>query len=235
MIFKEIYKIWKGKNLLKDVLKEIDEMYKINEEMFKIVINALFKEEKIEIDIYREDRKINRYEMNIRKRILEHLAVSPYQDVTASLILIGVVRDIERIGDFCKNILELSCLYGKKLSKDSYVNIFDGVVKQIEEMFKLTKEAFGNSDIEKGKIVMDKHSKEIAPNLSRLIEDIINDKDIKVKEAVIYVLLSRYLKRVSAHLMNIASSVVNPFHKIRHRRDGYLRILEKNVPAWKSV
>jgi phosphate uptake regulator len=34
------------------------------------------------------------------------------------------------------------------------------------------------------------------------------------REAVLYTLLARYLKRVCLHLSNIASSVVMPLHKL---------------------
>ena len=98
----------------------------------------------------------------------------------------------------------------------------------------LTQQAFNNSDIEKGKKVMKAHAKIIAPKLDRMIEDIINDKSVIVRKAVICSLFSRYLKRVSAHLTNISSSVVNPFHKVGYSADNYTKFKDKNVRAKKN-
>ncbi len=46
-----------------------------------------------------------------------------------------------------------------------------------------------------------------------------DDTGLPCKEAVTTALYVRFLKRVSAHLMNIASSVVNPFDRIGFRGD----------------
>ena len=43
--------------------------------------------------------------------------------------------------------------------------------------------------------------------------------DLVCNEAVSTALYVRFLKRISAHLMNIASSVVNPFDRIGFRDD----------------
>ena len=45
----------------------------------------------------------------------------------------------------------------------------------------------------------------------------VEDTAISSREAVIAALASRYTKRISAHLSNLASSVVNPFDRIGFR------------------
>ena len=45
------------------------------------------------------------------------------------------------------------------------------------------------------------------------------DPGLPCNEAVSTALYVRFLKRISAHLMNIASSVVNPFDRIGFRDD----------------
>ena len=61
----------------------------------------------------------------------------------------------------------------------------------------------------------------------------MKDRKIETDKAVACTLCSRFLKRISAHLMGIASSVVNPFDKIRHRIGKAVLSGRKNVPAWK--
>ena len=45
------------------------------------------------------------------------------------------------------------------------------------------------------------------------------DPDITPTDAVATALYTRYLKRIAAHLMNIASSIFNPFERIGFRAE----------------
>ena len=233
MVFGKLSKVWKRKNLLSQALNELTDMFKDDRVMFEAAIGALFEGKKVKIDMYKEDKKINRYETEIRKKILEHLAINPSQDVIGSLILIDISRDVERIGDFSKNLFELSYIYKKPLHGSAYVYKLIKIEQKVQEMFDLTEIAFDKADKEAAKKVMEMHLNEIAPELSRMIEEIVNDKKIDTKKAVICALCSRYLKRVSAHLKGIASTVINPFDKIRHRTEHLSLVERKNIPAWK--
>ena len=46
-------------------------------------------------------------ERMVRRTILQHLTVNPQQDLVASLILVSMVQDAERIGDFARGMAEL--------------------------------------------------------------------------------------------------------------------------------
>jgi hypothetical protein len=61
----------------------------------------------------------------------------------------------------------------------------------------------------------------IARHTEEIIAALISHDDpgLPCNEAVATALYVRFLKRVSAHLMNIASSVVNPFDRIGFRGD----------------
>ena len=61
--------------------------------------------------------------------------------------------------------------------------------------------------------------------IARRSDEILNilikrsEPDLVCAEAVSTALYVRFLKRISAHLMNIASSIVNPFDRIGFRDD----------------
>ena len=57
--------------------------------------------------IYANDRQINELERAIRYRILSHLTVNPGEDASSCMMLMVVIKDAERIGDYCKNIFEV--------------------------------------------------------------------------------------------------------------------------------
>ncbi|MFH2028637.1 MAG: PhoU domain-containing protein, partial [Nanoarchaeota archaeon] len=148
-----------------------------------------------------------------------HLSINPSHDIAYSLLLIGIIRDVERMGDFCKNLMELYDIYGRPLETGTYVRRLIKIEENINIMFHLTKKAFENDDEVAAKKVMDMHLDDIAPGMDKMIKEIANDTKLKCKKAVVLALCARYFKRISAHLMGIASSVATPFDRIRHRDD----------------
>ncbi|HID96419.1 MAG TPA: hypothetical protein EYP53_10255 [Candidatus Latescibacteria bacterium] len=214
-MFKKLFSVWVMEDLLKQALKESGEMLNETRQLFQAVLKALTEKEEIDFDIYGEDRIINRYEINIRRKVLEHLSVSPRQDLTASLVLTSIIIDIERIGDFSKNIYELARMFPEKFSGD-YFSRLKEISGTVLELFEHTCAAFSDADVKRAKIVTETHWK-IAKECDRIIADLLMDEKIAARRAVVAALCSRYLKRVSAHLMNISSSVVNPFDRIGFR------------------
>jgi phosphate uptake regulator len=87
-------------------------------------------------------------------------------------------------------------------------------------MFSLLIEALPKGDEAKAKEVMSEHWW-IARRADEILNSLIvrEDPDLVCSEAVSTALYVRFLKRISAHLMNIASSVVNPFDRIGFRDD----------------
>ncbi len=213
------FSLWKKKDLLRQSLDEAYKMMEKAEEMFKFATEVLFEKQSEAKDIYIQDQLINRYEIDIRRKILEHLSINPREDITSSLILTSVVIDIERIGDFSKNIIELARIYPERLTGRKYVPEILKLREKVDELFNLTKKSFREEDIEKGKIVMGQHAR-IAKECDSMLERLIKDERRRDKQAIacdraiVCALAARYLKRVSAHLKNVASSVVNPFQRL---------------------
>ena len=87
--------------------------------------------------------------------------------------------------------------------------------KAVQENFEKTIEAFKNSDEELGLAIM-KDYKWISKASDAILMSLMKneDTDLKAGSAVAMALYIRQLKRINAHLINIASSVVNPFHRI---------------------
>ncbi len=213
-MFEEVLKAWKRSGLLKIAFEKTFEMLEIAKDMFNSALKMMIEVGEIE-DLYAIDRKLNEYQIDVRKKILEHLVINPAVDVPASLVLVTIIVDIERIGDYSKNLVELAVHYPEPL-EGRYFKKIRKVENKVREMFPQVIESFKNGDKEKAKSVMEEHAK-IAKECDFIIDRLIEDRKISAKEGIIAALLSRYLKRVSAHLKNVASSVVNPFHKIGYK------------------
>jgi hypothetical protein len=61
----------------------------------------------VSLDLEELDDVIDEAERRVRRTILQHLAVNPKQDLVASLVLVSMVQDAERIGDFARGLVEL--------------------------------------------------------------------------------------------------------------------------------
>jgi len=214
-MFREFFQLWKKAGLLSEALKETEKMLLVAKNMFSFSLRVLMDKEKEKEDIYKIDRELNELQRNVRRKILEHLSINPQQDVTSCLVLITIVIDIERIGDYSKNLIELSHKYPQRL-KGKYIERIREIEKDIEELFDKTINAFKNADIDLAKQIMERHAR-IAVHCEKVVEDLIEDAEISSRMGIIYALLARYLKRVSAHLKNIASSVSNPFHRLGYK------------------
>ena len=219
-MFKKLLEILKKEDLLHQAVNDAIQMLKLAKQVYEKAIAPLVSGEKINPEeIYSMDQQINNYEIEIRRKIMEHLSVSPQQDTTAALVLTTIAVDIERLGDYSKNFVELWQLYGAPLKKNELVERLFKVHEKILQMYDDTLAAFSEGDTERGKKVMETHIQN-----SRDCEDIIatliktpGTQGMTPNEEVLVALTARYLKRTSAHLKNIASSVVNPFDRIGYK------------------
>ena len=217
-MFREILSILRREGLLNQAKEESEEMCLKVETMFRTAINIVMNCKKPSIDIYETDREVNRMEWEIRQKALEHLVISNRkEDIPAVLIITSTVVDIERIGDYSKNISELADICPREvIIEESHSNFFRDIESQVLEIFALTRDARKEADVEKARKAMDMHWK-ISERCDEMFENLASEPGLSTEYAVVYTLLSRYLKRVSSHLKNIASSVVNPFPRMGFR------------------
>jgi phosphate transport system protein len=218
-MFKKILSLWAKQSLMKRALEHTEEMFKITRELFVVVSEGFLENKPITYDIYKRDQEINRYEMQIRRDVLEHLAINPREDVLAALIMTGVVGHIERIGDYSKNIYELIDLYGKPFDNSRTHDMERKLYDRVNAMFGDTQIAFFQGDPVPAQKVIDAHGR-LKKDCDAFIKVIAKSDSFETGVAVVSVLATRHFKRVSAHLFNIASTVVNPFDLIGYTRAG---------------
>lgn len=223
-MFKQFFELFRKDNMLQQAYDRSLEMLKEDREMFLAASSSLREHDdaRIELDIYAKDQMINAYEREVRRKVLTHLALTSGQSIAAGLALVSIVVDIERIGDLTKNIVDLALRHPGKLTCGNLEEDIRKIETTVKTMFTLLIEALPSGDVEKAKEVMSEHWW-IARRSDEILNALIarSEPDLVCSEAVSTALYVRFLKRISAHLMNIASSVVNPFDRIGFR-DGDL-------------
>ena len=210
-MFKNLMSFWKGKDFLTEVLEEFKQMLKETKHMFESVSLGLIEgkaDEGLKDKIYVIDKKVNVLEKEIRKRIVEHLSIQPSVDIPVSLILMSVVKDAERLGDYCKNMFEITELLNKPLDKGLFRELFGDIDKRITEEFEKTEKAFIESDEALAREIMHLE-RDIVKRCDGILKKLAKGS-LPTNEAVCLALLARYLKRIAAHLANIGSSVILP-------------------------
>ena len=217
-MLKQIFEIFKSDSLYEQALGECHEMLDIDLTMFKASIKSLRKSDsaEIDIDIYEMDKKINEFERDVRRKIMTHLAVGGKEDIGSGLVLVSVVIDIERIGDYTKNIHDLAVNHPKKLNGGSLEDRLATIEKISFNLFEKSIQAFKNQNIKKASSLMGNYKEHISKQSDAITNDIIMGKigDLDTGSASAVGLYSRYLKRIAAHSRNLISSIVNPFERI---------------------
>lgn len=222
-MFKNFLSFWKGKDFLSTVLEEFKQMLDDTEFMFESVCARLLdnkKEPDLKNNIYEIDKKVNVLQKEIRKRIVEHLALQPMVDFTACLLLMSVVKDAERLGDYAKNLFEVTELLEKPIDRTFFSQYFNNVDKDVLNLFEQTKQAFIETDVNMAASTWE-YKKRIAGKCDDILTKIAKS-ELSVNEAVCFTLIARYFKRIVAHLVNIATSVILPLSDLDYfdeRRD----------------
>jgi phosphate uptake regulator len=216
MNFHELIKAWRGAGLLSKAMDEFVEMLEVCHWMYERAATSLWEETNVleyKKAVREKDIQVNKMERQIRKRIIEHLAIRPGTGASQSLVLMSVVKDAERLGDYAKNLVEVSEYHTTYKDDNELIPLFKGIQGEIEEMYRRVGRAFRDSDEKEGqRIISDMTA--VTRKCDRLIEKILDFQELTVRQAVCYALLARYYKRFAAHLGNIGTSLVMPAHKL---------------------
>lgn len=218
-MLKQILEIFRKDGLLQQAFDRSVEMLELDSRMFKTAVQSLrhHDDSRLDMDVYAADQKINIYEQEVRRKTITHLSLIPGDRLHGGLVLVSVVIDIERIGDYTKNIVDLALRHPERLKCGQFEKRISRIEETVSKAFGRLIEALPDSDAVVAGEVMSEHWW-IAKKADDVVNQLIDGEGgIEGSDAVAVALYARYLKRISAHQMNIASSIVNPFDQIGFR------------------
>jgi len=119
-MWKELKQIWTSDDLLSEAWNLTYEALNIDAEMFDDAVDTLWGDSKIATHklIFKKDKLVNKYERDIRRKVITHLTVQKGEGLAAGLVLSTVIVDVERIGDYIKNIVDLTEVHPDELKDD---------------------------------------------------------------------------------------------------------------------
>lgn len=217
-MWKELLNLWKSDNLLVQAWDESFKMLEIAREMYLEAVRILRESDDTEInkEIRQKDKQVNAYEQDVRRKVMTHCTLQGPTELPGGMVLVSIVIDIERIGDYCKNILDLAEVHPDRLMVVPYEENLERIERETKKRFSETIDVLRNQDEDKARKMMSTFKVE----LSGICDDIVNDlargrvEGLPSGDSAALALYVRYLKRISAHLNNMITSVVNPFERI---------------------
>ncbi len=222
-IFKDILGIWKSDNLLAQAWDDSLKMLSISNDIFVQSIQYFNSGKNIDAvkALKKEDQTINDYYQLVRRKVLTHYSIDkPPVETSGGLTLVNMVVDIERIGDYCKNISDLTLMRDGPMDFGELSDDIKSIEQEVESRFTKTIQAIQNQDEALAENLLNNYKKMVTKVSDRIVKDIASGR-IQFPDSsqgASIALYSRYLKRIGAHLKNITSTIVNPYDKIGYNQ-----------------
>ena len=151
-------------------------------------------------------QRVNDGQRKVRRELVVHAAVEGATD-TKLLVYMNIVKDAARIGDYARDIYELSALgvnFSNAPDREEMVGYRDRISAMISDAAGILAADDGdaaNVALAAADVMLDEFDEKVAA---------LCGCDRPGGEAVPRALLYRHFKRVAAHVMNVLSAVVMP-------------------------
>lgn len=216
-MIKEILSVFKSNTLMDRAFQRSYDMLDLTYKMYLQAKEVLRHTEHtdIEVDITDEDIEVNKYQREVRKDVFNHLVLTEGEQLSSGLVLISIVIDLERIGDYTKNIVEIAQNHPQRLHGGEFEDDLLRIENAVDDNFRRTIDVFKTSDEVAARELI-KEYKWIPRVSDQRLMDLVRqvDPSITSGSSAALALYFRSLKRINAHLRNVTTSVVNPFHRI---------------------
>lgn len=202
-----------SQDVLDNVEATLVRMLRDGHDVFVTASDALFgggRSKETKREVRSTDRGINEGQQDVRRSLMIHTAVNP-ADLPLVLQYASIVKDAERIGDYSKNLYDL-VKYGAN---------FKGASNEAE--LRRYRDAVAHLILEAADVFEAKNV-DAAQRLLGKADGFLDEYDAQVKaaykstgetsEAVATALYFRFLKRTTAHVMNVLTSLVQPLDRL---------------------
>ena len=162
-------------------------------------------------EIRETDRQINATEVEIRRALLVHASVHGGIDTPEVLAFMNMIKDLERIGDYNKNIFDLA-EEGVSFTESPEIETILSLRDEVSSRISLMGEILSMRDEERARTYIERGD-EMRKDFDRRVNELLHSTEEAVT-AVPRALLFRFLKRVSAHSSNVVSAVVMPVDQL---------------------
>ncbi|MCO6474732.1 MAG: hypothetical protein J5I57_13440 [Melioribacteraceae bacterium] len=219
-MIKEILAVFKSDSYMRRAYDRSFKMLDLTHEMFLTAKEVLREKDELltSININDQDIEVNKFQREVRRDVFTHLTMAGTDELASGLALVSIVIDIERIGDYTKNIVEIASQHKAELKAGYFEEDLKKIEDAVCENFKRTIDCFKNSDSDEAEKLISEY-KWVSKLSDKIIEQLITDEEytLNARSAVALTLYIRSLKRVYSHLRNVTTSIINPFDRIGYK------------------
>ena len=205
---------------LSEVFNKLIRMCRATEIAIEKSVSALVKRNReISAEVIAEDKYIDGLEHEIEQDclkilLMEHPVASDFRDVSAAL---KMITDLERIADQASDISEIALQFGE----EEYIKEPEHIAQMAKYAVQMVKDgvqSYINRDLELARS-LEKSDDKVDELFERIKHDLIDliKKDGKnADQAILFMMIAKYLERISDHAVNIGEWVeyaVTGFHK----------------------
>ncbi len=217
-MLKELFNLFRFDEAISGMSRDFNTMLDLSQGLTRRAGRIFFEEETEGDDraeISKSDIAVNKLEREIRRRVITHITIGcDASDVSYCLLLMSIVKDVERIGDYAKNLAEIHDIGGGSIPEDENGAELRGIRRTVEEAFATVREVFTSSDrrtamelIQEGRRT-NRRCDELIATVARSSYDASTTTSMALG--------ARHFKRIQSHLLNILSGVVMPLHKLNY-------------------
>lgn len=200
---------------LEEIEAMIVEMLENDRHTFDLAVNTVLggtDAVSVGKEVRNSDRRVNKAERRVRRHLVVHASVrGERMDLPRVLVAMSVIKDAERIGDYSKNIWDLGN-QGIDFSGDadiaewrSWRDRTSNLIAESARVYRERDTAAAHALIPELDGFLDEYDAAIEAQIG---------SEATPREAVPRALLARYLKRITAHLMNVLTSLVMPIDRL---------------------
>ncbi len=225
-MWSELKKIFGSSDPTGKMTNELNEMLRVTREMAEIIRPHVMKNSltlELRREVYKMDIQVNRLERSVRKRVITHLSTSGGH-INYCLLMMSLVKDAERIGDYLKNVTEVSELGGVAIPEGDLHDELSDLIGVAHMLFEETPKILESQDTESA-IQAIEEGRAANKRCDKLLVELAKS-DLSASQTTSMVLLTRFYKRIGAHLANLLSSIVMPLHKLDYYDEKELAVPE---------
>ena len=184
-IFTDLLSVWRKEDLLSQAWDESLQMLDLSHVMFYKAVKKSKKQENLSVlkTLKNRDKEINSFHREVRRKIITHYSLEQSKhDVTSLMVLVNMIVDIERIGDYSKNILDLAINYTDALNtKHLHKDLYD-IENAVNERFDLTIDAVKTQDVIIARKLLKGFKEKVTGASDRIVNNIIGTPANRQKE-----------------------------------------------------
>lgn len=203
-----------GDSTIDEVEATLVKMVLDGRDVYDTAMEALFgggKSKETKRELKSTDRGINTAQRDVRRELMIHTSVHDTVDLPLVLAYMSTVKDVERIGDYSKNIYDL-VKYGADFENAPDHDMLADYRDRVSTLLGDAASTFEARDEERARALI------------ATADDFLDEYDAHVKsafrstdaasDAVARALYFRFLKRITAHVMNFLTSLVLPVDRL---------------------